>query len=82
MRCKNFLKVHENTGEKMFAKISLCRWLFRKNNNTINCDDNDDLFLDTRAFAFTRQPMKRNFTWSTGAITESIYVAAPPFYLN
>ena len=41
MRCKNFLKVHENTGEKMFAKISLCRWLFRKNNKIINCDNNN-----------------------------------------
>ena len=68
MRCKNFLKVHENTGEKMFAKISLCRWLFRKNNNTIIYDDSNDLFPDTRAFAFNRQPMKRNFTWSTRAI--------------
>ena len=31
--------------------------------NTINCDDNDNaMFPNTRAFAFTRQPMKRNFT--------------------
>ena len=81
MRCKTFLKVRKNTGEEMFAKISPCRWLFRKN-NTINCDDNDDLFPNTRVFGFTRQPMKRTFTWSTGAITESICVAAPPFHLN
>ena len=66
----------------MFAKISLCRWLFRKNSNTINCDDNDDLLPDIKAFPFIRQLVKRNFTWSTGAITESICVAAPPFYLN
>ena len=79
MLCKNFLKVHENTGEKMFAKISLCRWLFRKNNKTIIYDDNNDLLPDTRAFAFNRQPMKRNFTWSTGAIIGSICVAARPF---
>ena len=26
----------------MFAKISLRRWLFRKNNNTINYYDKDD----------------------------------------
>ena len=82
MRCKNFLKAHENTDEKLFAKISLCRWFLRKNNNTTNCDDNNDLFPDTRAFAFTRQPMKRNFTWSTGAVTESLCAAAPPFYFN
>ena len=82
IRCKNFPKVQENTGKKMFAKISLCRWLSRKNNNTINCDHNDDLFSDTRTFAFTMQPIKQNFTWSARAFTESIYVAAPPFYLN
>ena len=30
--------------------------------NTINCDDNDDaIFSNTRAFAFTRQLMRRNF---------------------
>ena len=76
MRCKNFLKVHENTGEKFFTKIYLCRWLFGKNNTTINYGDNGDLFPDTSAFAFIRQPIKRNFTWSAGAITESICIAA------
>ena len=35
MYCKNFLKVHKNTGEKMFAK-NISRWLFRKKINTIN----------------------------------------------
>ena len=35
----------------------------------INCDDNDNaMFPNTRAFAFSRQPMKRSFTWSTRAI--------------
>ena len=35
----------------------------------LNCDDNDDaMFPDTRAFAFTRRTMKRNFTWSIRAI--------------
>ena len=30
--------------------------------NTINCDDNHNaMFPNTREFAFTRQPMKRNF---------------------
>ena len=82
MRCKTFLQVHKNTGEEMFAKISLCRWMFRKNNNTINCDDNDDLLSKTRVLTFIRQPMKRTFTWSSGAITESICVADLPFHLN
>ena len=37
--------------------------------NTINCNDNGNtMFLNTRAFAFTRQPMKQSFTWSTRAI--------------
>ena len=26
----------------MIVLLSLCKWLFRENNNTINCDDNDD----------------------------------------
>ena len=32
--CKNFLKVHKNTGRKMYAKY-LSADDFRKNNNTI-----------------------------------------------
>ena len=68
MRCQNFLKVHKNTGEKIFAKYLSADGCFVKT-NTINCDDNDNaMFPNTRAFAFTRQPMKRNFTWSTRAI--------------
>ena len=65
MRCQNFLKVHKNTGEK-YLSADGC---FVKT-NTINCDDNDDAicFLNIRAFTFTRQPMKENFTWSTRAI--------------
>ena len=57
----NFTKIR-------LRQISRCRWLFRKSKNTINCDDNDSIFSDTRAFAFTRQSMKRNFAWSTRAI--------------
>ena len=62
MRCQNFLKVHKNTGEKIFAKfLSAEDGCFVKT-NTINCDDNDNaMFPNTRAFAFTRQTMKRNF---------------------
>ena len=36
------------------------------------------MFPNTRTFAFTRQPMKQNFTWSTRVI----HVAARPFYVN
>ena len=62
MRCQNFLKVHKNTGEKIFAKYLSADGCFVKT-NTINCDDNDNaMFPNTRAFAFTRHPMKRNFT--------------------
>ena len=62
MRCKNFLKVYKNTGEKILAKYLSADGCFVKT-NTINCDDNDNaMFPNTRAFAFTRQPMKRNFT--------------------
>ena len=61
MRCSNFLKVHKNTGKKIFAKYLSADDCFVKT-NTINCDDNDNaMFPNTRAFAFTRQPMKRNF---------------------
>ena len=48
----------------MFAKYLSADGCFVKT-NTINCDDNDDatyLFPNTRAFTFTRQLMKRNFT--------------------
>ena len=42
MRCKNFLKVHKNTGKKMFAKYLSADGCFVKKKKTINCDDNDD----------------------------------------
>ena len=41
MRCQNFLKVHKNTGEKIFAKYLSADGCFVKT-NTINCDDNDN----------------------------------------
>ena len=62
MRCYNFLKVHKNTGAKIFAKYLSADDCFVKA-NTINCDDNDNaMFPNTTVFAFTRQPMRRNFT--------------------
>ena len=46
---------------KIFAKYLSADGCFVKT-NTINCDDNDNaMFPNTRAFAFTRQTMKRNF---------------------
>ena len=62
MRSQNFLKVHKNIGEKIFAKYLSADGCFVKT-NAINCDVNNDnaMFPNTRAFAFTRQPMKRNF---------------------
>ena len=72
----DFLKIHKNTGEKIFAKYLPANGCFVKT-NTINCDDNGNtMFPNTRAFACTRQPMKRNFTWST---KRSICVTARPF---
>ena len=68
IRCKNFLKIHKTTGEKSFSKY-VCGWLYCKNSNTIDCDDNNHaMFPDTRVFGFTRQPMKQIFTWSTRVI--------------
>ena len=62
MRCQNFIKVHKNTGGKIFAKYLSADGCFVKT-NTINCDDYDNaMFPNTRAFAFGRQPMKRGFT--------------------
>ena len=52
----------------MFAKYLSADDCFVKSNNNIDCDDNNNLFLDTREFAFIRQPMKRNFTWSIRAM--------------
>ena len=57
-----FSKSSQNTGEKILAKYLSADGCFVKT-NTINCDDNDNaMFPSTRVFAFTRQPMKRNFT--------------------
>ena len=62
MPCQKFLKVCKNTGEKIFAKYLSADDCFAKT-DTINCDDNDNAMVpNTRAFAFTRQPMKRDFT--------------------
>ena len=46
MRCQNFLKVHKNTGEKVFAKYLSADGCFVKT-NAINCDDNDGTYYQT-----------------------------------
>ena len=52
----------------MFAKYLSADGCFVKI-NTINCDDNNStIFPNTRVFAFTRQPMKQNFTLSSRTI--------------
>ena len=65
---RNFLKVDKNTGEKIFAKYLSADGCFVK---TILLTVMITTMLsvpDTRAFAVTRQPMKRNLIWSTRAI--------------
>ena len=60
----------------MFAKYLSADGCFVKT-NTINCDDNDNaMFPNTRAFAFTRLPMKGNFA---EALERSICGAARSF---
>ena len=59
MCCKNFLKVVKNTGENMFAKYLSADGYFVK---VLTVMITTMLFPDTRAFAFTKQPMKQNFT--------------------
>ena len=62
MGYQNFLKVRKNTGEKLFARYLSTDGCFVKT-ETINCNDNDNaMFPNTRTLAFTRQPMKRNYT--------------------
>ena len=57
-----FSKSPQKYWQKIFAKYLSADGCFVKT-NTINCDDNDNaMFPNTRAFAFTRQPMKRSFT--------------------
>ena len=60
MRCKNFLKVHENTGEKMLANYISADGSFLKTGIllTVMITTMSYLFPDNRVFAFTRQPMK------------------------
>ena len=70
------LEFHKSTGEKIFAKYLSADVCFVKT-NTINCDDNDNaMFPNTRAFAFTRLPMKGNFA---EALERSICGAARSF---
>ena len=65
MHCQNFLKVHKNTGKKIFAKYLSADGCFVETNtnnitiktNTIKYDDNGNaMFPNTRASAFTASP--------------------------
>ena len=57
MCCKNFLKVHKNTSEKMFVKyLSAEGCLIKTILLTVM------ITRMIRALDFTKQPMKRNFT--------------------
>ena len=74
MRCQNFLKVHKNTGEKIFAKYLSADGCFVKT-NAVNCDDNDNaMFPNTtalrqiRAFANIETMQKFSFLSKGGAI--------------
>ena len=69
MRRKNFVEVDKNTGEKMFAKYLSADGCFVKAIILLTVMIKTCYMVpDTMAFAFTRQPMKRNFTWSNRAI--------------
>ena len=62
MGCKNFHKVHKNTGEKIFSKdlsVDDCfvKTIILLTLTMATCY----LFPDARALALTRQIMKRNF---------------------
>ena len=66
---KNFLKVHKNTGKKMFAKYLSAGDCLVKT-NTISCGDNGDAicFIILGRLLLLGSPLKRNFTCSTRAI--------------
>ena len=73
MHCKNFLKVHKNTGEKIFAKN------FSADGCLITVMMTTMLYSDTKTFAFTSCPW--NEIWLE-VLEWSIWVAARPFYLD
>ena len=54
MCCQNFLRVHKNTGEKIFPKYLSADSCFVKT-NTINCGDNNNAIC----FLILRRPMNQ-----------------------
>ena len=81
----NFLKIFGTlfwwAARKNVRKKSLCRWLFRENYNTINCDDNHDAIcsLILRRLLLLGSPCNEI---SLEVRERSICVAARPFYLD
>ena len=81
----NFLKIFGTlfwwAARKNVRKKSLCRWLFRENYNTINCDDNHDAIcsLILRRLLLLGSPCNEI---SLEVRERFICIAARPFYLD
>ena len=58
-----FSKSSQNTGKKIFAKYLSANGCFVKTNTILTL-----MLTATLSFAFSKQLMKRNFTWSSRAI--------------
>ena len=78
---QEFSKILQKYRRKNVCEISLCRWLFCKNKNTINCDDNDDAIC----FLILGRLLLLGSPWNEillEVLQRSICVAAWPFYLD
>ena len=77
---QEFSKSSQKYWRKNVCLITLCRWLFRKNNNTFNCDDNDVIcFLILGRLLLLGSPW--NKIWLK-VLERSICVAVRPFCLE
>ena len=78
---QEFSKSSQKYWRKNACYISLCRWLFRKNNDTINWDDNNDTIetedepvycLDSNEFLQIIKTMQKfSLSSKDGAIAQS-----------
>ena len=78
---QEFSKSSQKYWRKNVCLISLCKWLFRKNNNTFNCDDNGDAIC----FLIVGRMLLLGSPWneiSLKVLERSICIAARPFYLD